>query len=44
MLTPFIHFTKDLLSAYVPGTGDTVVNKTGKMLALLRLAGRKREK
>lgn len=28
-LAPFINFIKDLLSAYVPCTGDTVVNETG---------------
>ena len=38
-----VHFTEDLLSGCVPGIGDTVVNKTDKTLALLRLASRKRE-
>lgn len=28
-LAPFIHFTKDLFSAYVLGIGDIVLNKTG---------------
>lgn len=41
LLAPFIHFTKDLLSAYVPGTGVPVINETDKMPALWRLTGRK---
>lgn len=28
-LAPLIYFTESLLSAYVPGIGDTVVNKIG---------------
>lgn len=44
LLTPFTHLTKHLWSAYVPGIGGTLVNKTDKMLDSLRLAGRKRDK
>lgn len=42
LLAPFVHFTKDLLSAYAPGIGDTI-NKTDMTPVLRRLAGRKKQ-